>query len=251
MKKISFLGLLIALCATNADAAYDGKKFRDEIARGVDVRVTETVTNTVYEEAPGELGGEVYETKNAVSSDLSVYVPTTMYIRGGAGMTIGALSDKASAGTENFELKKSWVAHMGLGWNLSSYVRAEADLMIHQFGFEKNDDATASAQEFGGTLYFDFARRYVRSGDITKRRTVVPFMGIGMSAGMYEFENNGADGFFVAPRGVLGLNVMLNDLLGIDVYYQYQLFIGDGFGWDTKNSTASLSNVMVSFRMNF
>jgi hypothetical protein len=103
-------------------------------------------------------------------------------------------------------------------------------------------------------LYFDFARRYIQSGDITHRRTFVPFMGLGASIGTYEFQGtNGADGMVIAaPRATFGFNVMFNDLIGIDIAYQYQMMIGNGFGWSSSDGGVnSISNLMATIRANF
>ena len=72
--------------------------------------------------------------------------------------------------------------------------------------------------------------------------------------GRYQFDGpRGADGLVIAaPRAAAGFNVMLTDLIGIDVMYQYQLMIGNGFGWDVRRGGAnSVSNIMASFRVNF
>ena len=103
-------------------------------------------------------------------------------------------------------------------------------------------------------LYFDFARRYVQTGDITRRRHFVPFMGIGAGAGAYKFDGpGGADGFVIAaPRAVVGFNIMLTDLIGVDIMYQYQMMIGNGFGWNVRaGGVDNISNLMASFRVNF
>ena len=45
---------------------------------------------------------------------------------------------------------------------------------------------------------------------------------------------------------------MLNDLIGIDIMYQYQMMIGNGFGWNVRaGGVDNISNVMASFRVNF
>ena len=103
-------------------------------------------------------------------------------------------------------------------------------------------------------LYFDFARRYVMDGDITRMRHFVPFMGVGAGFGHYEFEGvGGASGAVIAaPRATFGFNIMLTDLIGVDIAYQYQMMIGNGFGWGVDNdSVTSVSNVIASFRVNF
>ena len=116
------------------------------------------------------------------------------------------------------------------------------------------DDRQATYQTIGGTLYFDFARRYIQTGDITRRRTFVPYMGIGVGFGAYEFEGaSGSDGLIIAaPRATLGFNVMFSDLIGIDVAYQYQMMIGNGFGWDVRQGGVdNISNIMTTLRVNF
>ena len=145
------------------------------------------------------------------------------------------------------------MSQIGLGWNLSSYVRTEIDFQAATFEFSDLDDYRATSQQLGGTLYFDFARRWVRTGDITRRRTFVPFMGLGVGTGMYKFQGaGGSDGFFVAPRAILGVNLMLTDVIGIDLSWQYQMFIGNGFGWDVRRGGVdNLNNAMLSFRVNF
>jgi hypothetical protein len=79
-------------------------------------------------------------------------------------------------------------------------------------------------------------------------------MGLGAAIGTYEFQGaSGADGMVIAaPRATLGFNVMFNDLIGIDIAYQYQLMIGNGFGWGTSDGDASsISNLMATIRANF
>ncbi len=45
---------------------------------------------------------------------------------------------------------------------------------------------------------------------------------------------------------------MLTDVIGIDLSWQYQMFIGNGFGWDVRRGGVdNLNNAMVSFRVNF
>lgn len=256
MKKISLLGLLcgaFVVCGS-ADAGYDDAKFRAEVLEGLDIIAAKTTAYTVEDDAPGELGLDVYQKKNVVdNTHTGMYIPNSMYVRGGVSFNLPFASDKVSVYGDEVDHSGSWGIQLGLGWNLSSYVRTELDLQVKEFSFSDYSDATASAQQIGGTLYFDFARRYVRTGDITKRRTFVPFMGLGAGLGNYKFDGlQGASGAFVAPRGILGFNIMLTDLVGIDVAYQYQMFIGEGMGWDGgKGGVQNLSDVMVSFRFNF
>ncbi|MBP5707830.1 MAG: hypothetical protein J6W79_02430, partial [Alphaproteobacteria bacterium] len=203
----------------------------------------------------GELGYDVYGSVGVVdSSDTRMFIPTSMYVRGGGGLNLGFASSKAELADKEYESQDSYTVKIGLGWNLSSYVRAEIDAQMSTFTFENLRDVQANYQTLGAMLYFDFARRYVMDGDITRIRHFVPFMGIGAGFGHYEFEGvSGANGAVIAaPRAELGFNVMLTNLIGIDVAYQYQMMIGNGFGWGVDgNGVDSISNVIASFRVNF
>ncbi len=45
---------------------------------------------------------------------------------------------------------------------------------------------------------------------------------------------------------------MFNDLIGVDIEYQYQMMIGNGFGWDARRGGVdNISNIIASFRVNF
>ena len=254
MKNISYLCLGIALLTMPAMAQYSDAQFRDEVVEGLDlISVRENID--VPDAAPGELGRDVYQTIGTAENDnMQLFIPTSMYMRMGAGYNLGFATDYAHVGDAEYESKNSWTTQIGLGWNLSSYVRTELDFQESTFNFSDIDDAQATYQTLGGMLYFDFARRYVLSGDITYRRHFVPFMGIGAAAGVYRFDGaGGADGFVIAaPRATLGFNIMLNDLIGIDIMYQYQMMIGNGFGWNVcAGGVDNISNIMASFRVNF
>ncbi len=271
MKKISYftpicLGLLV--CAPTFAASRSGR-FRSEVLNGLNViRVQNVdgsnvqsqpnaidVTAASYAGAYGEMGQEVLydESPAANADDYKIFVPTTMYVRMGGGLNISGATKKARVGHEKYESKNSWNTTIGLGWNMSSYVRTEIAFQESTFGF-KDLSASADYHTLNGMLYFDFARRYVQTGDITYRRTFVPFMGIGAGIGEYEFSGTGGAGGFlvVAPRLELGMNFMLNDMIGLDVAYQYQMNIGHGFGWNTSRSGVdNVGNVMATIRVNF
>ncbi len=235
-------------------AEYSNDQFRAEILEGLDM-VSARANIDVPDPAPGELGLDVYQTADAgYNPDVQVYIPTSMYVRIGAGLNLPFATDKAKVGDKEYSTSGSWTTQIGLGWNLSSYVRTEIDFQESTFNFSDIEDAQASYQTFGGMLYFDFARRYIQTGDITYRRRFVPFMGLGAAAGIYKFDGaGGADGFVIAaPRATLGFNVMLTELIGIDIMYQYQMMIGNGFGWDVRaGGVDNISNIMASFRVNF
>ena len=254
MKKISLLSILMISFSMPVFAGYSPDAFKAEIIEGLDL-VSARENVDLPEFASGEMGLEVYQTAdNVPNEDMQLFIPTSMYIRAGGGFNLGFATDKAKIGDKEYESSGSWTTQIGLGWNLSSYVRTEIDLQESTFNFSGLDDMQASYQTVGGMLYFDFARRYVMSGDITTRRTFVPFMGIGAALGQYRFDGEtGADGFVVAaPRATLGFNVMLNDLIGLDIMYQYQMMIGNGFGWNVREGGVdNISNIVASFRVNF
>ncbi|MEE1029996.1 MAG: hypothetical protein UIC65_03150 [Alphaproteobacteria bacterium] len=257
MKKISFFAILMILGTnTIANASnYTDKKFKNEISAGLDVLVAPTLVDTIPEDAPGELGFAVYEYAGAVSdTNTKVFIPTSMYVRMGGGMNLGFATDSAEYFGTKHNTKNSYTAQLGLGWNLSSYVRTEIDFQTATLKFNDVPDTRATYNTIGGTLYFDFARRYIQSGDITHRRTFVPYMGLGAAIGTYEFQGtDGADGMVIAaPRATLGFNIMFNDLIGIDIAYQYQMMIGNGFGWGASNGGVNnISNLMTTIRANF
>lgn len=257
MKKTSYIfaSLAAVMAVGAADARPDDRAFRNEMKRGVDLVVTRSTISTYLEDAPGELGYDVYQKYETVrDGDVRMFIPTTMYVRGGGGMNLAFATMPAKINGNDYDISDtSWAVQLGLGWNLSSYVRAELDWQNSSLRFRDLDDATASMNLVGATLWFDFARRYIHTGDITHRRTLVPFMGIGVAAGAYDFSHAGdanvpefADGgMLAAPRGVLGMNVMLNDLIGIDIAYQFQLLMPKTGG------ARGASNVMASIRANF
>ncbi len=255
MKKISCIGLLITLSAYSgafADNAND--LFKDEVLEGLDlISAKKNIDKPVI--APGELGADVYQSAGIINpSDIQMFIPTSMYLRAGAGLNLGFATGKASISDDEYESSGSWTSQIGLGWNLSSYVRGEIDFQHSAFKFSDLDNMQADYNTVGGMLYFDFARRYVQNGDITRRRTFVPFMGLGAGFGQYEFQGkNGSNGFVIAaPRAAIGFNVMFNDLIGVDIMYQYQMMIGNGFGWNgNSDSVNNISNIMASFRANF
>lgn len=255
MKSAYSIGLLLVALLPNVSHAYSDKQFRNEILTGVDIISARVNADVIPDTAPGALGADVYQTVGAVdTSDTKLFIPTPMYVRMGGGMNLGFATDQAKVGHNKYDASGGYTAQIGLGWNLSSYVRTEIDLQSMTLKFSDLDDVSANYKTAGAMLYFDFARRYVQTGDITRRRTFVPFMGIGAGFGAYDFDGaNGADGFVIAaPRASVGFNIMLNDLLGIDVMYQYQMMIGNGFGWDVRRGGVdNISNIMASLRVNF
>lgn len=254
MKKISLIALCAFVIPMAAFAEYTDAAFQAEVLEGLDlISVRENIDKPSA--AQGALGLDVYQTSdNVENEDMKIFIPASMYVRAGGGINLGFATDKAELGGREYESSGSWTTQIGLGWNLSSFVRGEIDVQESTFNFSDLDNLQASYQTVGGMLYFDFARRYIQTGDITYRRTFVPFMGLGAGFGYYNFDGaGGASGAVIAaPRAALGFNVMLNDMIGIDIMYQYQMMIGNGFGWNVSaGGVDNISNIMASFRVNF
>ena len=254
MKKTSYIFLLAIIAALPANARNDSRRFVAEVSHGLDV-VGAELNIDEPDGAPGELGYDVYQSVGvADSKSIRMFIPTDMYVRGGGGLNLGFATDKAGVGDVKHKATDGYTTQIGLGWNLSSYVRTEIDAQMTTLKFADLKNYQANYQTLGGMLYFDFARRYVQTGDITRMRHFVPFMGVGAGFGHYEFEGrDGANGFvFAAPRAELGFNIMFTDLIGIDIAYQYQMMIGNGFGWNVRHGGVdNVSNVIASFRVNF
>lgn len=256
MKKISYFGVLVVLLGVMPAYAKDkDTQFRAEVLEGLDLVSARLNVDVIPDDAPGELGAEVYQTEGSAYTDgMRVFVPTSMYVRGGGGLNLGFATSKAKYNGNKYESSGSWTTFMGLGWNLSSFVRAEIDFQTTTLEFSDLDMGPAEYQNLTGMLYFDLVRRYVQTGDITYRRVFVPFIGMGAGVGHYLFNGaEGANGFAVsASTASAGFSIMLNDLINLDIMYQYQMMIGQGFGWGiNSDSVSSISNITASFRVNF
>lgn len=255
MKKISLLSLACWLFSCLPAVASVEENFKSEVLTGLDIVSVQETFEEEKDMAPGELGAEVYQTVDAVQDEnIKLFIPADMYLRIGAGYNLGFATSNADFFGVEKKSNGGIATQIGLGWNLSSFVRTELELQEATLQFKNLDNLEAGYQTVGASLYFDFAKRYVQYGDITYRRTFVPFMGVGVAVGQYEFAGSaGHEGLLmVAPKAMLGLNIKLNDLIGLDITYQYQMMLGSKFGWGIINDdTYSVSNVMASFRVNF
>ena len=163
-------------------------------------------------------------------------------------MTLGGISSGADTPSGTVAQQTGWLANLGLGRDFSSYVRGEIDFQARQMAFKH--DGKAATHDLGAMVYFDFIRRYERYGDITERRIFVPFMGIGVAGGDYNF-TGGDNGAFIAPRASLGFNIALNNLWGLDFRYQYSMMISNHFGWESSAGARHLQDFIVSLRAGF
>ena len=183
-----------------------------------------------------------------------VFIPTRMYLRMGGGFNLSMATKKARVGDDKFKTQKSWNTTIGLGWNLRPFLRTEVAFQESRFEFNGVPHLHASYHTLNGMVYFDIPPRYKYVGDTIQRRNFVPFLGLGGGIGQYEFIGpHGADGLvIIAPRAEAGMNFRLTDVIGIDVAYQYQMFLGHGFGWNTKRiGLDGVSNIMATMRVNF
>ncbi len=255
MRKISYiiLGAMVVMPQLVFAAPVD-KKFQREVFRGLDY-INADAHMDDPDVAPGEMGANVYGVVGAVDSDASdMFIPASMYMRAGGGLNLGFATDAAKYAGKDYDARGGYLTQIGLGWNLSSFVRGEIDFTASTLKFVDLDNHDATYQTAGGMLYFDLARRYVQTGDITHRRRVVPFIGVGAGLGVYEFQGTGgANGMVVtAPRAAAGVNIMLTELIGVDFTYHYSMMIGNGYGWGASNSgTNNVSDFIASFRVNF
>jgi opacity protein-like surface antigen len=271
MKKYILYAIPFILCAQGAYAVHHPAKFKREVLDGLDIHSARHESPR-ESEAPGALGREVYQTMGAgESEDYAAYMPTSMYVRGGGGYTIGFLSGHAGSPSGAAEVRDGYSVQIGLGWNLSKIARAELDFQFNKFRFDKDTewaleptDLSASATEIAGIVYFDLRKRYIATGDIVRRRTVVPFVGLGVGVGRFAFNNalsdigpgiwlEGRNGTFIAPQAAAGINFGITETLGLDLMYQYQMYVTRGFGWgpNLPNSGTSVSNIIASLRFNF
>lgn len=236
MKKITYLLFLVScLYVVGATAGYDDSRLRAEVVEGLDIHAARTTGELPGAfDADGQLGYEVYRTSEIADSGIyDLFVPDRLvYVRAGGGMNIGAASDD--------EFDGGWLGTLGFGWNASSYVRTELDVEYADYKF---DDIRLKNESVGATVYFDLARRWVRSGDITVRRTFVPFIGFGVRGGHYKYQDTDRDDMYFAPMASFGFNFMFTDAFGIDVAYRYQMFVGD--------HGRNISDVIASVRVNF
>ncbi|MCL2338723.1 MAG: hypothetical protein FWC51_02085 [Proteobacteria bacterium] len=289
MKKVALCAVFVALFASPAMAVCTtgcvvptttarDVNFKSEVAEGLDVTAARANAGIFAKApAPGQLGAEVYITADAAKqNDYQIYIPPEMYVRGGGGYTLGFLSGHARSGFGTADISDGYAVIAGLGWNISSFARAEIGFQhdtLHFNGVDAwaVDPANLRAVSNAGYAmwYFDLRRRFVPAGDIIRRRTIVPYIGLGVVGGEIGVDDTraytngsppaitwmtGSDSLFVAPRAEVGLNIMLTDFWGIDIAYQYQYyFTNNGFGWGDLPGLyrTGQSNIMASLRVNF
>ncbi|MDR3208331.1 MAG: hypothetical protein LBT45_00605 [Rickettsiales bacterium] len=227
MKKIFVFFSLLIFCAGSAGAKYDA--FKSEARDGLDYVAAESMGH-----APdGELGKTVYSEK--VRDSYDIFIPTTDYIRLGAGANIG--------GASSLDYEWGLVEQFGIGWNFVSFARGELGWTHSDMRFGGGRNADLDTANL--TLIFDLARRHVMRGDIMYRRRFVPFFGIGGIGGYVDFNKGGKDGWAYGAHGIAGISFAFTETNAIDFTFSYNYLFGRGFGWDTvkkfRNAGATIS----------
>ncbi|MCL2538190.1 MAG: hypothetical protein FWF34_00660 [Alphaproteobacteria bacterium] len=267
MRIIIASAICLSVFAYAAYGAGHDSRFKAEVRDGLDIRHARDTAHIPT--AHGALGGEVYESATAAKSDdFKLYIPRHNYIRAGGGITIPWLSGAANSPLGHADIGNGYAVRLGLGRNFTPFARGEIDFQYNDFGFDRDTtwafapgDMYARSHAIGGMLYFDFLQRYHTTGDVLRRRSFIPFIGLGVNVGRVETSDAqtsfgwiyGHKSAFIAPRAELGLTVMLSDAIGVDVAYQYSAMVSNkfGFGGGQKDSAASISNIMASIRYNF
>ncbi|MDR1071333.1 MAG: hypothetical protein LBL21_01675 [Rickettsiales bacterium] len=234
MKKIMAFFSVAAVCAGAAGAKYDA--FKSEAKSGLDYTAAESMGR-----APdGELGKTVYSEKVRESHD--VFIPTTNYVRLGAGANLGLAST----------LKYDWglAEQFGVGWNFVSFARGELGWSHSDMRFGKGKNADLDTANL--TLIFDLARRHVMRGDVMYRRRLIPFFGVGGAAGYADFNSGGGDGWTYGAHGIAGLAFAFTETNAVDFTFSYDYLFGHRFGWGA-DSVKKFRNasVSVSWRSSF
>ena len=221
-----------------ADARYDA--FVAEAKSGLDYV---DISSKGYA-ADGELGRTVYTAK--VDDDYDIFIPTDNYVRIGAGANLGFAS--------TMDYSWGWGPRFGFGWNWFSFMRFEIGWDHSDMRFE---DGNADFDAGRMTLWFDLARRYVMHGDVTYRRRIVPFIGIGGVAGYARFDPDspaikGAGDAAYGGHAAFGLSFVFSDTNAIDLMIGYDMLYGRGFGWaaDPVKQFGN-TNISLSWRSGF
>ena len=103
MKQISWFGVLAVLMPMASGAAgYSNSAFQREVKTGLDLVGARANVDVLPDTAPGELGADVYQTVGAAdNADTQMFIPTTMYVRMGAGLNLGFATDRRKLAMKN------------------------------------------------------------------------------------------------------------------------------------------------------
>lgn len=228
-------------------ARYDA--FTSEVSRGLD----HVSIDSSGEASAGELGRTVYTSK--VESDMDVFIPTTAYIRLGAGANVwvGGPGFEVDGGAD---IDYDWglVQNFAFGWNLSSVFRTELGWTHSDMRFA---DATATVDTGRLTLFIDLARRNRMYGDVMYRRRLVPFIGFGGGAGYADFEDllgikQGKSGLVYGGHASLGVTFAFSDTNAVDLMINYEMMFADNYvGWHENTKQFGNASISLSWRSGF
>jgi hypothetical protein len=244
VKKILFLFFVFGVTAASA-AKYEG--LVSEAQMGLD---HVAVQHQGY--APdGSLGRAVYTEK--VETDLDIYIPTDNYLRLGAAMNLGAASSTLKIEGKDKSYNFGISEQFGFGWNLSSFIRSEIGWMHNNMQF---GDSDADMDVVNGTIYFDLRRRHILQGDVTYRRKIVPFIGLGAGTGYASFSQGktyaGSNAFLWSGYGAAGVSFVFSDITALDLMIRHEYFTSaHRLGWDGEVKQFRNTGISLSLRAGF
>ena len=181
------------------------------------------------------------------------YIPTTHYIRLGAGINIGGLlHQELTVNDMPIEYEYGLNLNFALGLNIWQMLRVE-------LGWERSYYDIANGDTANLTMIFDLARRYRWNGDVVWHKTIVPFIGIGALGGWMEFEDmddgaslvSGNRGWVYGWRGIAGIGFYLTETNAIDLMATYSRFYGNNIGWDGGDKIFSGLGANITWRASF
>jgi hypothetical protein len=242
------LSLVSCLFFAPAGARYDA--FKAEVADGLD----HVAIGARGRASAGELGQSVYPSK-VDGEGLDIFIPTTHYVRLGAGANLGFASDGFDIGGTETDFDWGLSQHFAIGCNFSSMFRGELGWGHSDMRFAEME--TKTAMDAGRvTVFMDLARRYVLEGDVTYRKHLVPFIGIGGTGARTEF--NGADGipgataFAYGGHAAAGLSFAFSETNALDLTVSHEILFTKGhFGWDEELKRFGYTNISLSWRSSF
>ena len=208
----------------------------------------------VQEKGPtpeGDLGRKVYKEK--VQDNLSIYIPTTNYVRLGIGCNMNTSNVTFDFNGSNKAYDSGWSEYFGFGWNLFSFVRGEMGFVHNNFKF---GDSSADIDTMRGMLYFDLFKRQVLQGDVMYRRTFNPFVGVGVGLGYADFSDtdfsSGKDSVVQGGYAAVGLSFAFSNINAIDLMVQYEYSLSNrAIGWGGNEKEFNTMSLLLSWRSSF
>jgi hypothetical protein len=217
--------------------------------------------NARGEASDGELGKSVYTAKIENADGIDIFIPTTNYVRMGVGANLGFGSKKFDIGGKDTGFEWGLKEQFAVGWNLSSMFRTEIGWGREDMRFAGDDEtvltgrAEANINIARASVIMDLARRYVLRGDVTYRKRLVPFIGLGASGGYADFEDadafEGHSGWVAGGHGMIGLGLAFSETNALDVTVMYEILYGKDIAWHEDAGYIGNAGVTLSWRSSF